>query len=60
MKKKVIDFNRLPKQEYNKQPEVKAIAIMPVRILEGSSPVAIDTSEEGGQSGAESLDLDFE
>ena len=59
MKKKVIDFNRLPKQEY-KQPEVKAIAIMPVSILEGSSPVAIDTSEEGGQSGAESLDLDFE
>jgi len=50
MKKKVIDFNRLPKQEY----------IMPVRILEGSSPVTIDTSEEGEQSGAESLDLDFE
>jgi len=49
----------LPKQEY-KQPEVKAIAIMPVRILEGSSPVTIDTSEEGEQSGAESLDLDFE
>ena len=41
-------------------PSAKAIAIMPVRILEGSSPVAIDTSEEGEQSGAESLDLNFE
>ncbi|MBQ9560802.1 MAG: hypothetical protein IJV10_00775 [Prevotella sp.] len=49
----------MKKKEY-KQPEAKAIAIMPVRILEGSSPVAIDTSEEGEQSGAESLDLDFD
>ena len=49
------------KKKAYKAPEVKAIAIMPVRILEGSGdPVAIDTSEEGEQSGAESLDLDFE
>ena len=41
-------------------PEVTAIEIKPVRLLEGSDPVAIDPTEEGGQNDAESLDLEFE
>ena len=41
-------------------PEVRAIEIKPVRLLDGSDPVAIDPTEEGGQNEAESLDLSFD